>query len=157
MPEPVPDALPELPPENPVKAAVAAQAKGVVTPRREWFKGVTYAPPYHANNSYLVYVAEGEAVSVRFCPREIPSPVVCSDGGVILSTARTQSGAGATETWTLDIKARMRAEGATAEDADVPVAAHRRPRYRSVTKGRIYDDPDGSSAPGSWSARPRNR
>lgn len=111
IPDPVPDALPDLPPENPVRAAVAAQAKGVVTPRREWFKGVSYAPPYHPNNSYLVYVAEGEAVSVRFRPREVPSPVVCSDGGVILSTAWTQSGAGPTETWTLDVKARMRAGG----------------------------------------------
>lgn len=107
----VPDALPELPPENPVRAAAAAQSSGEKSPRREWYKGVTYAPPYHFNNAYLVYVAEGETMGVRFRPREIPSPVVCSDGGVILSTAWTQSGEGATETWTLDIKARMRAGG----------------------------------------------
>jgi hypothetical protein len=104
-----PDTLPDLPPEDPVRAASGALTKGLVKPRREWFKGVAYAPPYHPNHAYLVYIPEGGKTSFQFGRREIPQVATCQDGGVILSTAWTQTGGGATESWVLDVKAKMRA------------------------------------------------
>ena len=104
-----PDMLPDLPKEDPIKASSGAMAKGLVKPRHEWFKGVTYAPPYHPNHAYLVYIPEGGKTSFQFGKREIPQVANCQDGGVILSTVWTQTGSGASESWVLDIKAKVRA------------------------------------------------
>ena len=111
-----PDTLPELPPEDSVKAATAALSKGLVKPRSEWFKGSTYAPPYHPNHDYLIYVPEGEKTILRFGKREIPEGDTCdgvmpegSEMPGIMSTTWTQMGSGAAETWIFQIKVKMMA------------------------------------------------
>jgi hypothetical protein len=114
-----PDTLPEMPAEDPIKAAAAALSKGLVKPRSDWFKGVTYAPPYHPNHAYLVYIPEGQKTSFQFAKREIPEGALCEgvmpegtateDAPGIMSTAWTPMGTGASETWVLDIKVKMTA------------------------------------------------
>ena len=117
LPEPprmvvaVPDTLPEMPTEDPVRAAISASKTGLIKPRKDWFKGLTYAPPYHPNHGYVVYVAEGGMSKVELMKREIPQTTTCPDGGVILSQVWTSMGAGATESWILQTKAKMQAEG----------------------------------------------
>jgi hypothetical protein len=106
-----PETLPDLPPEDPVKAASAALRGGLVKPRREWFKGLAYVPPYHPNHGYLVYVAEGSQTNLQFGKREIPETATCQDAGVILSVAWTQTGSGASESWMLQAKAKVQGEG----------------------------------------------
>lgn len=106
-----PDTLPEMPAENPVKAAAGAVANGLVKPRKAWFKGLAYVPPYHPNHGYLVYTAEGGQTNFEFRKREIPQTATCQDGGVIMSLLWTQTGSGASESWILQAKAKMRAEG----------------------------------------------
>src|SRR4051812_12869871 len=106
-----PDTLPEMPPENPVKAAVAALSGGLVTPRREWFKGLAYVPPYHPNHGYLIYVAEGSQTNLQFGKREIPETASCPDAGGILSLSWSHTGSGVAESWMLQVKAKMQAEG----------------------------------------------
>ena len=106
-----PDTLPDLPAEDPIKAAVAAAKKGLVKPRRDWFKGLTYMPHYHPNHGYLLFIAEGSATSLEFMKREVNGKMTCPDGGVILSPSWTQVGGGASESWILQVKAKMQAEG----------------------------------------------
>ena len=111
-----PDTLPELPKEDPIKAAASAMSKGLVTPRKEWFKGLTYMPPYHPNHGYVVYIPEGQKTSFVFGKREIPESALCegvmpegSEMPGIMSTAWTQQGSGASESYVLDIKVKMTA------------------------------------------------
>lgn len=106
-----PDTLPALPPENPLRAASSALKAGLVTPRKAWFKGLAYVPPYHPNHGYLVYAAEGMQTNLEFARREIPLTATCQDGGVIVSLAWTQTGSGASEAWILQAKPRMIADG----------------------------------------------
>ena len=104
-----PETLPDMAPEDPVKATFAALRDGVVKPRREWFKGVTYMPPYHPNHSYLVYVPEGNSTTFLFSAGEKPQPATCSDGGMILSQSWSSMGVGASKSWVWTVKAKMTA------------------------------------------------
>jgi hypothetical protein len=115
----MPDTLPELPKEDPVKATTAALSTGLVTPRREWYKGVTYSPPYHPNHGYLIYTPEGGSTSLQFGKREIPDGATCEgvvpdemateENPGIMSTAWKSFGEGASESWVLDIKVKIMA------------------------------------------------
>ena len=106
---PPPETLPKLPPEDPVRATVTALRDGLVKPRREWFKGVTYTPPYHPNHSYLVYIPEGAVSTFEFTPGEKPRPAYCGDGGVILSQSWSHLGTGPSKAWVWHVKAKMTA------------------------------------------------
>jgi hypothetical protein len=116
---PPPDTLPELPKEDPIKAAAGALAQGLVTPRKAWHKGITYEPPYHPNHAYLIYIPEGGKSSLQFGKREIPEQALCEgvlpegaateDNPGIMSTTWTAMGSGASESWVLDIKVKMQA------------------------------------------------
>jgi hypothetical protein len=117
LPEPVvarippPDVLPQLPPEDPVKASMAALREGIIKPRREWFKGVTYAPPYHPNHSYLIYIPEGNGSVFQFSPGEQPDEngATCPDGGSILDESWSSTGVGPGKSWLWTVKVRMTA------------------------------------------------
>lgn len=104
-----PEVLPALPPEDPVKATMAALVDGIVKPRREWFRGATYMPPYHPNHNYLVYTPEGNTTNFVFSQGEKPREATCSDGGEILSLTWSSMGVGATKSWVLKAKAKMTA------------------------------------------------
>lgn len=106
---PPPDVLPQLPAEDPVKASFAALREGMIKPRREWFKGVTYSPPYHPNHSYLIYVPEGDSTVVQFSPGEQPEPATCPDGGQILSESWSSIGQEPRKSWLWTVKVKMTA------------------------------------------------
>jgi hypothetical protein len=106
---PPPDTLPKLAPEDPIKATVGALADGLVKPRKEWFKGVTYMPPYHPNHSYLIYIPEGGVSNFEFSPGEAVKPATCGDGGTILSQSYTSMGTGPSKKWVWQVKAKMTA------------------------------------------------
>jgi type IV secretory pathway VirB9-like protein len=142
---PPPDTLPRLAPEDPVKASFAALSEGLVKPRREWFKGVTYMPPYHPNHSYLVYIPEGGVSTFQFSPGEKPQPATCADGGVILSQSWSSLGVGPSKSWVWSVKARM-----TAPRQDCTVTTNRgiysvviQPTTRTHTSRVRWSDPYG--------------
>lgn len=106
---PPPETLPLLPPEDPIKATFAALSDGLVKPRRAWFKGVTYMPPYHPNHSYLIYIPEGDSSVFQFGPGETPKPATCPDGGTILDESWSSVGVGPTKSWIWTVKVKMTA------------------------------------------------
>jgi hypothetical protein len=105
---PLPDTLPKLAPEDPIKATVGALADGLVKPRREWFKGLTYMPPYHPNHGYLVYIPVGRSTSLEFSPGEKPQEATCSDSsGKILAPSWSSMGVGPSRKWVFQVKVTM--------------------------------------------------
>lgn len=140
-----PDVLPALAPEDPVKATFAALSDGLVKPRREWFKGVTYMPPYHPNHSYLVYIPEGNSTAFQFSAGEKPQPATCSDGGMILSQSWSSMGVGASKSWVWTVKSKM-----TAPRQDCTVTTNRgiysivvQPTTKTHTSKVRWSDPYG--------------
>lgn len=140
-----PDTLPVMAAEDPVKATFAALSDGLVKPRREWFKGVTYTPPYHPNHSYLVYIPEGNSTVFMFGPGEKPQPALCSDGGAILSQAWSSMGVGPSKSWVWTVKAKM-----TAPRQDCTVTTNRgiysvviQPTTKTHTSKVRWSDPYG--------------
>lgn len=114
MPVPVvrpapPEVLPEMPKEDPIKATTGAQAAGVIKPRRDWFKGIVYAPPYHPNHSYLVYTPEGSSTVFVFGQGEKPqqSGASCDDGGELIDIAWSSMGTGAAKSYVMRLKVKV--------------------------------------------------
>lgn len=105
---PLPDTLPKLPAEDPVKAIAGATKDGLVKPRREWFKGLTYMPPYHPNHGYLVYIPFGLSSTFEFSPGEKPQDATCSDSsGNIIAPSWSSMGVGAGKKWVFQVKVTM--------------------------------------------------
>lgn len=104
-----PEVLPELPKEDPIRATLAAGRQGIVSPHSEWFRGATYAPPYHPNHTYLVYTPEGQSTVFMFMAGEKPvsDGTSCDDAGQLLSPTWTSMGVGADRRYVLKIKTKV--------------------------------------------------
>ena len=114
MPVPVvrqapPDVLPEMPKEDPVKATMAAAGEGIVKPRKDWFKGIVYKPPYHPHHSYLVYTPEGNTTVFMFQPGEKPQQdgASCDDGGQLIDANWSSMGNGAGRSYVMKLKVKV--------------------------------------------------